>query len=201
MGMYAKVRRLYFRERLSINEIKRQTSLSRNTIKKWLRQGEGVEPKYTRPKAASKITPYESRLQLALQADAHRPKRDRCTALMLFKELQQEVSVQPFHLQISCRLPDTCALWMEAGVSDKEVLWRERIAAWKASCQSLRSFALQISLQLLAQLLGFFPGIAQTDFRINTKGKRLFLACLPITHSPILAPVEINPQIKTISIM
>jgi len=90
MGMYAKVRRLYFRERLSINEIKRQTSLSRNTIKKWLRQGEGVEPKYTRPKAASKITPYESRLQLALQADAHRPKRDRRTALMLFKELQQE---------------------------------------------------------------------------------------------------------------
>ena len=90
MGMYAKVRRLYFRERLSINEIKRQTSLSRNTIKKWIKQGEGVEPKYTRPKAVSKITPYESRLRLALQADAHRPRRDRRTALMLFKEIQKE---------------------------------------------------------------------------------------------------------------
>lgn len=28
-------------------------------------------------------------------------------------------------------------------MSDKEVLWRERISAWKASGQSLRSFALQ----------------------------------------------------------
>lgn len=28
-------------------------------------------------------------------------------------------------------------------MSDKEALWRERIAAWKASGQSLRSFALQ----------------------------------------------------------
>jgi DNA invertase Pin-like site-specific DNA recombinase len=56
MGMYAKVRRLFFRERLSINEIKRQTSLSRNTIKKWLKEGEGVEPKYARIKADSKIT-------------------------------------------------------------------------------------------------------------------------------------------------
>ncbi len=90
MVMYAKVKRLFYRERLSINEIKRRTSLSRNTIKKWLKEGEGVEPKYARPKAVGKITPYESLLQLALQADAHRPKRDRRTALMLFKEIQQD---------------------------------------------------------------------------------------------------------------
>jgi transposase len=90
MGMYAKVKRLFYRERLSINEIKRQTSLSRNTIKKWLKEAEGIEPKYARPKAVGKITPYESRLQLALQADAHRPKRDRRTALMLFKEIQKD---------------------------------------------------------------------------------------------------------------
>ena len=89
MGMYAKVRRLYFRERLSINEIHRQTSLSRNTVKKWLKEPEGVEPKYERPKAIGKLTPFESHLKLALQADAHRPKRDRRTALMLFKEIQK----------------------------------------------------------------------------------------------------------------
>ena len=57
MGMYAKVRRLYCRERLSISEIKRQTSLSRNTIKKWINASEGVEPKYVRPQVDSKITP------------------------------------------------------------------------------------------------------------------------------------------------
>ena len=88
MGMYAKVRRLFYRERLSISEIQRQTSLSRNTIKKWLKEGEDVEPKYLRPKSSNKITPFESMIQLALKADSHRPKKDRRTAGMLFKELQ-----------------------------------------------------------------------------------------------------------------
>lgn len=60
MGMYAKVRRLFFRERLSINEIQRRTSLSRNIIKKWLKEEEGVEPHYVRIKADSKITPFVS---------------------------------------------------------------------------------------------------------------------------------------------
>ena len=38
MTMYAKVRRLFYRAKLSISEIRRQTILSRNTIKKWVRQ-------------------------------------------------------------------------------------------------------------------------------------------------------------------
>jgi len=37
MVMYAKIRRMYYREHLSMNEIQRRTSLSRNTIKKWLK--------------------------------------------------------------------------------------------------------------------------------------------------------------------
>ena len=36
--MYAKIRRMFFREHLSISEIQRRTSLSRNTIKKWLKE-------------------------------------------------------------------------------------------------------------------------------------------------------------------
>lgn len=90
MGMYAKVRRLFFRERLSINEIQRRTSLSRNTIKKWLKEEEGVEPHYVRIKADSKITPFVSHLELALQTDSHRAKRDRRTGLKLFTEIQKE---------------------------------------------------------------------------------------------------------------
>ena len=89
MGMYSKVRRLFYRERLSISEIQRRTSLSRNTIKKWLKEAEGTEPKYVRPPAVSKIAPFASLIQLALQTDSHRPKKERRTALMLFKELQQ----------------------------------------------------------------------------------------------------------------
>jgi transcriptional regulator with XRE-family HTH domain len=37
MAMYAKVRRMRLRDGLSISEIARRTSLSRNTIKDWLR--------------------------------------------------------------------------------------------------------------------------------------------------------------------
>lgn len=90
MGMYAKLRRLFYRERLSISEIQRRTSLSRNTIKKWLKAGERVETKYVRSKSETKLSAYESTIQLALQADSHRPKRDRRTALMLFDAIKKD---------------------------------------------------------------------------------------------------------------
>ena len=38
MAMIAKIKRMYFREKLSVSEIGRRTSLSRNTIKKWLKE-------------------------------------------------------------------------------------------------------------------------------------------------------------------
>jgi transposase len=90
MLMYAKVRRMYFREQLSISEISRQTSLSRNTLKKWLEVAEGSEPKYKRSKLVVKLTPFVARLTEALQADSFRIKRDRRTALMLFQTIQKE---------------------------------------------------------------------------------------------------------------
>jgi transposase len=90
MVMYSKVRRLFFREHLSISEIARRTSLSRNTIKKWLKAPDGTEPIYKRAKVVGKLAPYEDRLKLWLEADARRPKRDRRTALMLFEALKNE---------------------------------------------------------------------------------------------------------------
>lgn len=59
MIMYAKIKRMYFREKLSINEIARRTSLSRNTVKKWLRAEEGSEPQYHRQAIPTKLSPYE----------------------------------------------------------------------------------------------------------------------------------------------
>jgi transposase len=37
--MFAKVRRLFHRDHHSISEIQRRASLSRNTIKAWLKEG------------------------------------------------------------------------------------------------------------------------------------------------------------------
>ena len=90
MVMYAKIRRMFFREHLSISEIARRTTLTRNTIKKWLKAADGSEPKYRRPPKLTKLTPFEPKILMALVADAHRPKRDRRNALMLFKEIQQD---------------------------------------------------------------------------------------------------------------
>lgn len=38
MGMLAKIRRMRFRDQLSVREITRRTGLSRNTIRQWLRK-------------------------------------------------------------------------------------------------------------------------------------------------------------------
>ena len=89
MILYAKIRRMYFRDQLSINEIARRTTLSRNTVKKWLRQPNGSEPAYQRRSMPTKQTPYEEQLKQALIADSDRPKRDLRTALKLLEELQQ----------------------------------------------------------------------------------------------------------------
>ena len=89
MVMYAKIRRMFFREHLSISEIQRRTSLSRNTIKKWLKEP-GTEPKYQRHRTDGKLSQFASKLRLALEADTHRPKRDRRTALMLFEAIRKD---------------------------------------------------------------------------------------------------------------
>ena len=88
MSMYAKVRRMHLREKRSISEIARLTSLSRNTVKKWLREPERSELKYARPHGSTKLDPFIEELRQALATDAHRPKRDRRTLLVLFRQIQ-----------------------------------------------------------------------------------------------------------------
>jgi len=90
MAMYAKVRRMRLRDGLTISEIARRTSLSRNTIKDWLRGPVRDEMQYRRVAAPKKIGPYESWLRDALATDARRPRRERRTALKLYAQLQAQ---------------------------------------------------------------------------------------------------------------
>jgi transposase-like protein len=49
MEMFGKVRRMYKRDKKSLREIAKSTGLSRNTIRKWVRDAkEGDEPEYQR---------------------------------------------------------------------------------------------------------------------------------------------------------
>lgn len=80
VGMLAKIRRMHFRDHLPLREIARQTGLSRNTLRHWLRKQEVVEPRY-RPRAARSVTDaWADQLGQWLNTDSHRPKRDRRTA-------------------------------------------------------------------------------------------------------------------------
>jgi len=113
MILYAKIRRMYFRDKLSINEIARRTSLSRNTVKKWLRMPNGSEPAYQRRSVPTKLTPYEEQLKQALIADSYRPKRDRRTALRLLEELRKAGYDGGY-----TQLTDYIRAWRKAGTSD-----------------------------------------------------------------------------------
>ena len=88
MAMIGKVRRMHFRQKKTVREIARATSLSRNTVRKCLREQEAAEPKYRRRAMPTKLTAYEPQIEAALQADAKRPKRERRTAKMLLAQIR-----------------------------------------------------------------------------------------------------------------
>ena len=81
MALVGKIRRMYLRDGMSFSEIARRTSLSRNTVKKWLRVPEAAAPKYRRRDTPGKLSGFEAELVRALETDAHRPKRaSKCRA-------------------------------------------------------------------------------------------------------------------------
>jgi transposase len=90
MDMIGKVRRMKMRDKLSISEIAKTTRLSRNTIKKWLKQPGDVEPKYHRSSPPGKLTAYMPTLEQCLRADSHRPKHARRNGRALFKQIQAQ---------------------------------------------------------------------------------------------------------------
>ena len=90
MGMIGKVRRMYFREKKSVREIVRLTSLSRNTVRKWLKAAVLEEPKYRRSEAPGKLTAHHETLKLALKADAHRPGHEWRTARALYERIRRD---------------------------------------------------------------------------------------------------------------
>jgi transposase len=54
MNLLGKVRRLQYRDELSLSEIERRTGLTRKTIRKWLKAPERTEPTYRRKTATPK---------------------------------------------------------------------------------------------------------------------------------------------------
>ena len=91
MEMLGMIRRMHLRDKLSLHEISRRTGLSRNTIRKWLRDPKEVAPpKYRRSKGPGKLTAFHEALEQALKADSHRIKQNRRTAKDLFAQIKAD---------------------------------------------------------------------------------------------------------------
>jgi transposase len=88
MEMIGKIRRMYFRDKMSLHEITKRTSLSRNTVRKWLRSTDEVAlPTYQRSQMPGKLTAFHEALEQALKVDSLRHKQNRRTAKDLFEQI------------------------------------------------------------------------------------------------------------------
>lgn len=92
MEMLGKIKRMYFRDKLSLHDISKRTGLSRNTLRKWLRSpiAEATAPTYERKARPHKLSAFIATLETALTADAHRTKQNRRTGKDLLLQIQQE---------------------------------------------------------------------------------------------------------------
>ena len=90
MEMLGKIRRMYFRDKLSLHQIAKRTGLSRNTIRKWVRAPEAIQPAYQRCATFNKLSPFHETLEQALKADSFRPKHNRRSAKALFELIKAE---------------------------------------------------------------------------------------------------------------
>ena len=90
METVMKIRRQILVDGKSVRSVSRETGLSRNTIRKYLK--EDSPPEYQRRQVVKQPQQddYKTQLEQWHQADQQRPKRERRTAKKLFEQLQLE---------------------------------------------------------------------------------------------------------------
>ena len=90
MATIGKVLRMHRRDRKSVREIAVATSLSRNTVRKYLRTDRVEEPRRSlRKEAPIKLAPFVEEVMQALLVDSRRPKKERRTAKALLKQITE----------------------------------------------------------------------------------------------------------------
>jgi len=80
------IRRMHFRDKLTIREISRRTGVSRNTIAKYLKDGT-LEPSYPERRRSSVLDPFAAELERWLEANQHLSRKRRRTRKQLFEAL------------------------------------------------------------------------------------------------------------------
>lgn len=117
MEILGRIRRMRLRDGLGFSEISRRTGLSRNTVKRWLKDavpGKFAAPKCRRPEVPGKLAPYIAQIECWLVADAGRNKRDRRTGKQIFEAIKALGYSGGYS-----RLTDTIRQWREREASQR----------------------------------------------------------------------------------
>lgn len=88
VALVSVIRRWRHRDKVPIREITRRTGLSRNTIKKYLANGD-IEPKYPKRNSPSKLDDYEQTLTTWLFRESKRHRKQRKSIKQLHRDLVQ----------------------------------------------------------------------------------------------------------------
>ena len=86
MGFLKVIRTWALRDKMPIREIARRTGISRNTIKKYLREGI-VEPAFQTPDRPCKLDPFAKQLTAWLVSDQRKSRKERRTAKLMHADL------------------------------------------------------------------------------------------------------------------
>lgn len=86
MGFLSIIRRWALRDKMPIREISRRTGLSRNTIRKYLREGV-VEPTFKTPSRPSKLDPFADRLSAWLLSQTRKSRKERRTVKQMHADV------------------------------------------------------------------------------------------------------------------
>lgn len=86
MALLSVIRRWHYRDQLSIREISRRTGLSRNTVRKYLRD-DTVEPAFKVPERPSKLDTFADKLSAWLCAEAAKSRKQKRTVKQLHSDL------------------------------------------------------------------------------------------------------------------
>ncbi|MEZ9864195.1 IS21 family transposase [Vibrio breoganii] len=86
MSLLSVIRRWHFREGMSQREVARRTGLSRNTVRRYLKDT-SIEPVYPKRKTLSKLDEFEELLTAWFKREARRPRKQRKTVKNLYQDL------------------------------------------------------------------------------------------------------------------
>src|SRR5712692_8118202 len=169
--VYERVRRAYYVEHKSVNQIAQDEGYSRKVITKMVNQAAPQPYHLTRPRPAPVLGPYQTRIEELLHQNKQMPPKQRYTAHKVFEILQaegyqgSESRVRQYigdYKQATKKLQVFLPLEYDPG-ADAQVDWGEAIAVIAGHRQKVQIFLMRLCYSRRAFAMAF-PSQAQECF-------------------------------------